>query len=122
MENAGKNREVRRLDILPRDPGRSEPPQRSRFSPTRFRKRTPSVSPLTLAAPHDQIALPRPISWAASTHIDKYLVEKYFKDSDTAVVMVFTAIFCAIALPLIWLFEPSVQVDTAIGARVYGWP
>jgi len=29
--------------------------------------------------------------WAASTHIDKYLVEKYFKNSDTAVLMVFTA-------------------------------
>ena len=49
-----------------------------------------------------------PISWAASTHIDKYLVEKYFKDSNTAVLMVFTAIIGILALPLIWLFQPSV--------------
>lgn len=49
-----------------------------------------------------------PISWAASTHIDKYLVEKYFKNSNTAVLMVFTAIVGVIALPLIWLFQPSV--------------
>lgn len=48
-----------------------------------------------------------PISWAASTHIDKYLVEKYFRDSNTAVLMIFTAIVGVIALPLIWLFQPS---------------
>ena len=32
-----------------------------------------------------------PILWAVSTHIDKYLVDKYFRHSDTAVLMVFTA-------------------------------
>lgn len=53
-------------------------------------------------------ALLGPVSWAVSTHIDKYLVEKYFKDSNTAVLMVFTAIVGIIALPLIWLFQPSV--------------
>lgn len=49
-----------------------------------------------------------PISWAVSTHIDKYLVEKYFKNSDTAVLMVFTAIIGLLALPFIWFYEPSV--------------
>lgn len=53
-------------------------------------------------------ALLGPISWAASTHIDKYLVEKYFKHSETAVLMVFTAIVGVIALPVIWFFEPGV--------------
>ena len=53
-------------------------------------------------------ALLGPISWAASTHIDKYLVEKYFKHSDTAVLMVFTAIVGVLALPLIWIFDPAV--------------
>ncbi len=53
-------------------------------------------------------ALLGPVSWGASTHIDKYLVERYFKHSDTAVLMVFTAIVSVIALPLIWLFQPSV--------------
>jgi drug/metabolite transporter (DMT)-like permease len=49
-----------------------------------------------------------PIMWAASTHIDKFLVDKYFRDSDTAVLMVFTALLGVIALPVIWFFDPKV--------------
>ena len=48
-----------------------------------------------------------PVLWAASTHIDKYLVEKYFKNSDTAVLMVFTAWIGLIMLPFIWILEPQ---------------
>src|SRR5205823_9926108 len=43
-----------------------------------------------------------------STHIDKYLVDKYFRHSDTAVLMVFTAFLGLLALPVIWAFEPKV--------------
>jgi drug/metabolite transporter (DMT)-like permease len=49
-----------------------------------------------------------PVMWAISTHIDKFLVDKYFRDSDTGVLMVFTALLGVIALPVIWLFEPKV--------------
>ncbi len=49
-----------------------------------------------------------PIFWALSTHIDKYLVERFFKNSDTAVLMVFTALIGLVMLPFIWWFEPSV--------------
>ena len=49
-----------------------------------------------------------PLLWAASTHIDKFLVDKYFHDSDTTVLMVFTAFLGVAALPVIWLFEPRV--------------
>jgi drug/metabolite transporter (DMT)-like permease len=49
-----------------------------------------------------------PLSWAISTHIDKYLVDKYFHNSDTAVLIVFTAAVGVFALPVIWLFEPRV--------------
>lgn len=49
-----------------------------------------------------------PLLWAASTHIDKFLVDKYFRDSDTAVLMVFTAFLGVLALPVIWAFEPKV--------------
>jgi len=49
-----------------------------------------------------------PLSWAISTHIDKYLVDKYFHDSDTAVLMIFTAVVGLLALPIIWFFEPGV--------------
>ena len=36
-----------------------------------------------------------PVLWAASTHIDKFLVDRYFRDSDTAVLMIFTALIGA---------------------------
>jgi drug/metabolite transporter (DMT)-like permease len=49
-----------------------------------------------------------PILWAASTHIDKYLVERYFKDSDVAVLLIFTALIGLITLPFIWFLAPGV--------------
>lgn len=53
-------------------------------------------------------ALLGPVSWAASTHIDKYLVDRYFQNSDTAVLMVFTSIIGVVMLPFIWWFQPDV--------------
>jgi uncharacterized membrane protein len=49
-----------------------------------------------------------PVLWALSTHIDKYLVERYFKHGSIAVLMVFTAIIGALSLPFIWFFQPIV--------------
>jgi uncharacterized membrane protein len=49
-----------------------------------------------------------PVLWALSTHIDKYLVERYFKQGSVAVLVVFTAITGALALPFVWLFQPGV--------------
>ena len=49
-----------------------------------------------------------PVLWAASTHIDKYLVDRYFHNSDTAVLMVFTALIGALALPVIAWAHPGV--------------
>ena len=49
-----------------------------------------------------------PLLWAVATHIDKFLVDKYFRHSDTAVLMVFTALLGVLALPVIWLAEPQV--------------
>jgi drug/metabolite transporter (DMT)-like permease len=49
-----------------------------------------------------------PLLWAVSTHIDKFLVDKYFRHSDTAVLMVFTALLGVFALPAIWLLQPKV--------------
>jgi hypothetical protein len=48
-----------------------------------------------------------PVLWALSKHIDKYLVERYFKKGNVAVLMVFTAIIGALALPFIWFFQPG---------------
>jgi uncharacterized membrane protein len=54
-----------------------------------------------------------PVLWAISVHFDKYLVERFFKDSNVAVLLVFTAWIGLLLLPFIWFFEPSV---TAPGA------
>jgi len=53
-------------------------------------------------------ALSGPVLWAISTHLDKYLVERYFKDTDVAVLVLFTAIMGLFAMPFIALHEPAV--------------
>ena len=49
-----------------------------------------------------------PVLWAVSTHLDKYLVEKYFKNSNVAVLLIFTALIGLLTLPFIWFFSPQV--------------
>ncbi len=49
-----------------------------------------------------------PVLWAISTHIDKYLVEKYFRQSSVAVLLVFTSLIGVVMLPFIWLYQPHV--------------
>src|SRR5271169_6513503 len=55
-----------------------------------------------------------PVLWAISVHLDKYLVERFFKESNVAVMLLFTAFVGVLPLPFIWLYEPSL---TAPGAR-----
>jgi uncharacterized membrane protein len=45
-----------------------------------------------------------PVLWAISTHIDKYLVEKYFKDSGVGALLIFTALVGIPFMPLIAAF------------------
>jgi drug/metabolite transporter (DMT)-like permease len=54
------------------------------------------------------LALTGPVLWAMSTHIDKYLVDRYFANSDTAVLMVFTALLSAVLLIPIGIFAHGV--------------
>jgi uncharacterized membrane protein len=54
-----------------------------------------------------------PVCWAVSTHIDKYLVDRYFRDSDTAVLMLFTALTGVVLLPFIWWIEPAILKPSA---------
>lgn len=56
-----------------------------------------------------------PVCWAVSTHIDKYLVDRYFHDSDTAVLMLFTALTGVALLPVIWWIEPTI-LQPSLGA------
>lgn len=51
--------------------------------------------------------------WAISVHLDKYLVERFFKASDVAVLLIFTALIGILLLPFIWYYEPSVLSPSA---------
>jgi drug/metabolite transporter (DMT)-like permease len=54
-----------------------------------------------------------PVLWAISVHLDKYLVERFFKDSNVAILVLFTALVVVLALPIIWYFEPTVLNPSA---------
>jgi drug/metabolite transporter (DMT)-like permease len=53
-------------------------------------------------------ALCAPVLWAISTHLDKYLVERYFKDTNVVVLLVFTALMGVVLMPAIAFFDPAV--------------
>src|SRR5579862_325934 len=44
-----------------------------------------------------------------SVHFDKYIVERFFKDSNVAVLLLFTAFIGVLLLPFIWFLEPGVM-------------
>ncbi|SRR5579885_2864673 len=56
-----------------------------------------------------------PVLWAASTHIDKYLVDRFFRDSDVGVLLVFTALVNLVPLPFIAAFDPGILAIGAAG-------
>lgn len=58
-----------------------------------------------------------PVLWAASTHIDKYLVEKYFKQSGVGALLIFTALIGLVGLPFIAVFVDVTSIG-AIGIAV----
>jgi uncharacterized membrane protein len=49
-----------------------------------------------------------PVLWAISVHFDKYLIERFFKRSNVAVLLVFSALMGFAMLPLIAMFRPDV--------------
>jgi drug/metabolite transporter (DMT)-like permease len=49
--------------------------------------------------------------------LDKYLVERFFKESDVAIMVLFTALVVVLALPVIWYFDPAV-LDARPGSIV----
>jgi uncharacterized membrane protein len=53
-------------------------------------------------------ALCGPVLWAISVHLDKYLVERYFKDADVIVLLIFTALMGLVLMPIIAWFVPGV--------------
>lgn len=53
-----------------------------------------------------------PVLWAVSTHIDKYLVERFFKDSGVGTLLIFTALIGLVPMPIICALAPQ---DVAAG-------
>jgi drug/metabolite transporter (DMT)-like permease len=51
-----------------------------------------------------------PVLWAASTHIDKYLVERFFKDSGVGTLLIFTALVGVPGMPLIAAFTDVTSI------------
>lgn len=58
-----------------------------------------------------------PVLWAASTHIDKYLVERFFKNSGVGTLLIFTSLIGLLALPIMAPFT-NVMIIGAIGVVV----
>lgn len=53
-------------------------------------------------------ALLGPVLWAISTHIDKYMVERYFLDVHPAVLLVFTGLVNLALLPVFAVLVPGI--------------
>ena len=53
-----------------------------------------------------------PVLWALSTHIDKYLVEKFFKTTGVGTLLIFTSLIGLIGLPIIWAFVDVLSIGT----------
>jgi len=53
-----------------------------------------------------------PVLWAISTHIDKYLVEKFFKETGVGTLLIFTSLIGLIGLPFIAAFVDVTSIGT----------
>src|SRR3989338_11582835 len=54
------------------------------------------------------IALIGPLLYALSNHIDKILLEKYFKEGGVGTLILFSSLLSAMALPFIFLADRTV--------------
>lgn len=64
------------------------------------------------------LAFSAPLLWAVSTHIDKYLVERFFKESSVAVLLIFTSLIGIAPLPIIAIFDPNVLAISRIAITI----
>lgn len=54
------------------------------------------------------IALIGPILYAVTNHIDKVLLEKYFKEGGVGTLLIFSALLSGLALPVLFFLDPTV--------------
>ena len=53
-------------------------------------------------------ALAGPLLYAATNHIDKHLLQRHFHKDGVAVLLLYSALLSAMALPIVWWMEPDV--------------
>ncbi len=54
------------------------------------------------------IAILGPVFFAMTNHIDKILLEKYFKDGGVGTLMLFSSLLSVFALPILFFLDPSI--------------
>ena len=54
------------------------------------------------------IALIAPVLWAITNHIDKHLINKYFKGGGVGALLIFSSLIGIFVLPLILIIQPNV--------------
>jgi hypothetical protein len=50
-----------------------------------------------------------PLLWSICNHIDKIILEKYFKEGGVGALIIVSALASVIATPFLYLFDPSVM-------------
>lgn len=63
------------------------------------------------------LALIAPLLWSVNNHLDKYLIEKFYRHVRPGTLMIFTAIVSAVFCACIWLFKHD-AVDISIKSAV----
>lgn len=53
------------------------------------------------------LALVGPLLYAVTNHIDKILLEKYFKEGGVGTLLIFSAVLSGLALPIIFIADPT---------------
>jgi uncharacterized membrane protein len=54
------------------------------------------------------IALIAPFLYSITNHIDKVLLEKYFKEGGVGTLIIISALLTSVAIPILYLFDPTV--------------
>lgn len=66
------------------------------------------------------IALIGPFLYALTNHIDKILLEKYFKESGVGTLLLFSSLLSALALPFLFLADPTVLSVGIVNILILG--
>src|SRR5688572_27037499 len=65
------------------------------------------------------IALWAPFLLAGANHVDKFLLSKHLKDKNIGPIVIFSALFSSVAIPIVFFIQPSVfEVNLVPGSAL----